>query len=157
LLRTLERETQMSCEVLDTVLDPSPAYDRGRAQYDCRTLLPLLERAAGTPERRALGVADIDLFSPIFTFVLGEAHLGGRSGIFSLHRLDPRFYGLPEDAELLWKRAEREALHETGHLLGLEHCKHPDCVMRFSASAEEVDLKPAEFCPACARLARGTS
>ncbi len=147
----------MNCEVLETVLDPGPAYDPRRAQYNCRTLLPLLGVFAENNHTRVLGVANVDLFSPIFTFVLGEAHLGGQAGLFSLHRLNPTFYGLPDDTELLWKRAERESLHETGHLLGLEHCSAPDCVMRFSASAEEVDLKPAEFCPECAVLARGMS
>jgi archaemetzincin len=146
----------MRCEVLQTVLDPGPAYDPKRAQYNCRTLLPLLGALAQENGTRVLGVADVDLFSPIFTFVLGEAQLGGQTGLFSLRRLNPGFYGLPQDTDRLWQRAEREALHETGHLLGLEHCKDPYCVMRFSASAEEVDLKPAEFCPACSEIASGT-
>ena len=43
LVNRLERETRMSCQVLDTVLDPGPSYDPKRAQYNCRTLLPLLD------------------------------------------------------------------------------------------------------------------
>jgi len=156
LIGRLEKETGMSCEVLEEVIDPDEAYEPGRAQYNCRNFLPLLDEIAMDRKCLVLGVADVDLFSPIFTFVLGEARLGGDTGLFSLHRLHASFYGLEEDDELLWARAEREALHETGHLLGLEHCKDPHCVMRFSASAEEVDLKPAEFCPACAAVARGT-
>ncbi len=153
----LEKETGMSCEVLQLVVDPHPAYDPRRAQHDCRKLLPFLDEIAAGRDCFVLGVADVDLFSPVFTFVLGEARLGGRTSLFSLHRLHPSFYGLEEDRELLWKRAEREALHETGHMLGLEHCSSPACVMRFSASVEEVDLKPAEFCPECAAVAHGTA
>ena len=150
----LQKETSMVCRILDRVLDPSVAYDSQRAQYNCRALLPLLENISMEENCRVLGVADVDLFSPIFTFVLGEARLNGRCGLFSLHRLHPSQYGLKEDHGLLRARSEREALHETGHLLGLEHCRDPNCVMQFSASAEEVDLKPAEFCSRCAAVAR---
>jgi archaemetzincin len=150
----LQKETSMVCRILDRTLDPSVAYDSARAQYNCRVLLPLLEDISREENCRILGVADVDLFSPIFTFVLGEARLNGRCGLFSLHRLHPAQYGLQEDEGLLAGRSEREALHETGHLLGLEHCRDPNCVMQFSASVEEVDLKPAEFCSRCAVFAR---
>ena len=58
-------------------------------------------------------------------------------------------YGLPDDEELLEARARREALHEVGHLLGLVHCRLPDCVMRSSTVAEEVDLKSDDLCGGC--------
>ena len=64
-------------------------------------------------------------------------------------RLRSALYGLPEDSALLEDRARKEALHELGHLMGLIHCRQPDCVMRFSAAAEEVDLKLDQFCPQC--------
>jgi archaemetzincin len=137
-------------------VDPAPAYDRERGQVDTRRLLVPLEERAVRLGTRVLGVADVDLYAAIFTFVFGEARLGGRAGLFSIHRLRPSLYGLPEDPDLLRDRARREALHETGHLLGLIHCRRADCVMRFSGSAEEVDLKPASFCTECgARLAAG--
>jgi archaemetzincin len=137
------------CAAAETVIDPSPAYDLHRGQYDCRRLFPVLEELAARSGGRVLGVADVDLFSAVFTFVFGEAKLGGAAGLISLHRLRPEEYGLPADEELLLRRAEREALHEVGHLLGLVHCRLPDCVMRFSASVEEVDLKESLFCPEC--------
>jgi len=45
-------------------------------------------------------------------------------------------------------RLEKEIMHELGHLFGLDHCMNR-CVMRFSNSVYEVDLKPLGFCEKC--------
>jgi archaemetzincin len=145
----LGERTKDPCVVSPDILDPGPAYDPIRGQFDCRRLLPALGEHLDADRSLVLGMADVDLFSAIFTFVLGEAKLGGRTGIFSLYRLHPSFYGLPEDMDLLESRARKESLHELGHLRGLIHCRSPECVMRFSAAAEEVDLKPDSYCPSC--------
>jgi archaemetzincin len=153
---SLAAATGARCVPAGTVIDPSPAYDVRRGQYDCRRLFPALEALAARSGGRVLGVADVDLFSAVFTFVFGEAKLGGSAAMISLHRLRPEEYGLPADEQLLRLRAEREALHEVGHLLGLVHCRRPECVMRFSGSVEEVDLKESLFCSACrSRLDEG--
>ena len=138
----------------DVVVDPFPAFEPGRSQYNSRELLKILATHSERLEAPVLGMTDVDLYSVIFTFVIGEAQLAGSAGIFSLHRLRPSVYGLPKDEVLLMERAKKEALHESGHLVGLVHCRHPFCVMRFCAIVEEVDLKSDELCPAClARLA----
>lgn len=156
LARFLEPLTGRPCVVRDDVVDPEPAYETTREQYDCRRLFPALEELAAGTGTRVLGVADVDLYSAIFTFVFGETKLGGSAGMVSLHRLRQEVYGLPSDEALFVERTEREALHEVGHLLGLVHCRRPDCVMRFSGSVEEVDLKPSRFCEECrGRLADG--
>lgn len=149
LAEDLARSAGLRCEISSLTLDPGSTYNPDRGQCDCRRLLPLLTVLAGRLGTRVLGVAEEDLYSPIFTFVFGEAKLGGRAGLFSLHRLRPSVYGLPNDDELLRVRVRKEALHETGHLFGLVHCRAPECVMRFSGSAEEVDLKSDRFCPRC--------
>jgi archaemetzincin len=145
----LEPLIEVPCHASPLVIDPAGAYERHRGQYDCRRLFPVLEDLVHRSQIHVLAVADVDLFSAIFTFVFGESRLGGEVAMMSLHRLRQELYGLPEDRQLLHDRAEREALHEVGHLLGLVHCKHPDCVMRFSGSVEEVDLKSSRFCPTC--------
>jgi len=149
----LARSFVCDCRVSPVALDPDFAYDAARGQHNARPLIHALEHDLEPHTRLLLGVADVDLFSPLFTYVFGEAQLGGRVGIFSLHRLHPAHYGLPEDPRVVAARARKEALHESGHLLGLVHCRYRDCAMRFSGAAEEVDLKPDRFCPACTRAA----
>jgi len=127
-------------------LDPSPAYDPARDQYDStRLLLELKARWEG----RVMGAAGLDLFIPVLTFVFGEAEMGGRAAVFSIHRLRQEFYGLPPNRDLLVERAVREMLHELGHLAGLPHCPDAACLMSPAHSVEQVDAKSAEYCPAC--------
>lgn len=148
----LSEAIDVPCRTSGSFIDPAPAYDRTRGQYDTRLLLPPLERLAHEEGSRVMGVADVDLFSAVFTFVFGETKLGGDAGVFSIHRLRPTFYGLEDDPALIMDRALKESLHETGHLLGMVHCHDASCVMKFSSAAEEVDLKRSSFCPTCQRI-----
>jgi archaemetzincin len=142
------------CRVRACALDPAEAFDRRRRQYHSTRLLAKLKEVEA--RGRVLGVADVDLFVPILTFVFGEAQLGGRAALFSARRLRQEFYGLPADERLLRERCEKEAAHELGHAHGLAHCPSYDCVMHFSNSVEQVDLKAGLFCAACdARLLSG--
>ena len=142
----------LRCEVSveSRQLSADPAYDPLRRQHHSTRLLESLEKGWGEDAGKVLGVALQDLFIPILTFVFGEAQLGGRAAIISIARLRQGFYGLPDDPALLYHRAEKEALHELGHTLGLVHCPDYGCVMRFSNSVEEVDLKGERFCTSCA-------
>lgn len=142
------------CRVFACALDPGAAFDPRRRQYHSTRLLAQLgELETGG---KVLGVADVDLFVPVLTFVFGEARLGGPTALFSARRLRQEFYGLPADERLLRERCEKEAAHELGHAHGLAHCPSYDCVMHFSNSIEQVDLKGGLFCERCdARLSSG--
>ena len=129
-----------------------PAYSPERKQYHSTRILAQLLRYADGPERKLLGVAGIDLYIPILTFVFGEAQLGRPCAVVSSYRLHQQFYGLPGDQILLYGRCEKEAVHELGHTLGLVHCPDFECVMHYSNSIEAIDLKGRDFCPGCARL-----
>ncbi len=156
----LEDDLAMTCTISPARLDVSEAYDPIRQQYhSTRILAHLVEQpndrlSSSDPllQEKILGVADVDLFIPILTFVFGEAQLGRRAAVVSVYRLRQQFYGLPEDDSLFLQRCEKEALHELGHTFGLVHCSDFDCVMHYSNSIEQVDLKSNRFCAACARL-----
>lgn len=71
-------------------------------------------------------------------FVFGVAH-PGKAAVLSTQRLD--------SLDLI----KKEAIHETGHVLGLQHCNN-ECVMQFSNSLYEAKAKPATLCERCRSL-----
>lgn len=154
LLTVPERFDAESVEV-QAKLNFQATYNATRRQYYSTQLLAQLREIAPADSVKILGVTDLDLFIPIFTFVFGEAQVKGRAALMSTHRLHQEFYGLPGDGQLLFARAEKEAIHELGHAFGLAHCRSFDCVMRFSNSIEEVDLKACNFCQLCEARLRG--
>ena len=148
--RAVRATLDVDCVIDSRRVDPAFALHETRMQYHSTELLGTL---TGTrPGEMALGIASVDLYIPILTFVFGEAALGGDAAIVSYHRLRQEFYGLPPDSDLLRDRLIKEAIHETGHTLGLTHCEDYECVMAPSHAIEWLDLKGATFCHACASL-----
>ena len=138
------------CVIVPGGIDPRDAFDARRQQYNSTLILTRLAAVPLAEGARTLGVADVDLFIPILTFVFGEAQLGGRAALFSATRLRQEYYGLPKDEVLFYERCEKEALHELGHTQGLVHCPQYACVMHYSNSVEDVDVKDASWCRDCA-------
>lgn len=136
-------------EVQDLRIDPHQSYNAKRRQFDSNQILQQLIELRIGEDYRVLGVTESDLFVPIFTFVFGLAQVGGKAALMSTCRLHQQFYGLPEDNQMFLLRCEKEAAHELGHVHGLGHCASYDCVMHFSNSIEQVDLKSATFCSSC--------
>lgn len=150
----LEREFRVEARYRSPWFDPEAAFDPSRGQYNSTQILRQLLDDPQTPAERVLGVAGVDLFTPVLTYVFGEAQLRGRAAAVSIHRLRNEMYGLPADDALLFDRLHKEAVHELGHTYGLLHCTSPECVMRASTYAEEIELKSARFCEVCAALVR---
>lgn len=147
ILAALSSRVELPCrprlDLPPIVLDPIP----GRPQFDADRLLVRLEDLADRVP--LVGVTAYDLSLPIFTHVFGRARLGGKAAVVSLARLREPAAG-QEDQAVLSRRATAEILHELGHLAGLEHCSAPDCLMRFAATIEAVDLRGLAFCASCA-------
>ncbi len=125
---------------------PDYAYEPQRNQYEAEPILQRLARSNPRAER-ILGVADLDLYAPGLNFIFGQAQIGGPAGIIGLARLHPEFWGQPTNPALLAQRTIKEAVHELGHTYGLQHCPNPACVMHFSNTLAETDLKSSQFCP----------
>jgi len=127
--------------------DLAQAYNPERKQYFSSKLLASLKKSEG--EERVVGVADVDLYVSRLNFVFGEADVGSGTTIVSLCRLRQEYYGLAPDGVLFLERATKEIVHEVGHTFGLGHCPNNKCVMHFSNSLADTDLKEAHFCDKC--------
>ena len=127
-------------------IDLNPYFDPERGQYDAVKMIQHFEHNASS---KILICTTVDIYIPIFTFVFGLAKLNGNTAIISSHRLMNKYYGLPDDKELLLARLLKEALHELGHTTGLRHCQQYNCVMASSSTAEEIDVKTNKFCSTC--------
>jgi len=139
----------MPCEIMSGALDPDFAYHRERQQYHSSEILGRMQGMVTSQTWRLLGVAAVDLYIPILTFVFGEAQIGGTCAVVSFHRLQQEFYGLPKDGDLLRDRLLKEAVHEIGHTLNLTHCDDYRCAMAPSHAVEWIDLKDSSLCSSC--------
>jgi archaemetzincin len=132
---------------------PLYALDPVRQQYNSNLILKRLLDESSPDAIKILGITDVDLFNPIFSFVFGETQFQGKCAVVSSYRLrgNPE-HTLPPGCPPLLNRLEKEVIHELGHTFGLRHCSDPDCVMKYSVGLACADRKFAFFCPACREL-----
>jgi len=111
----------------------------------------LLDNLRGYPTHadKVLAVLNEDMTVRGVNYIFGLASLGGRLAVISPVRLRETFYNRKCRYNLFLDRLVKEALHELGHTLGLNHCKNQECNMKFSSTVEEIDKKSVYFCDSC--------
>ena len=143
---TLARVFGCSVGIASTLDIPERAYHKARGQYRAVALLDALKASGIAATERVLGIVDVDLYAPELNFVFGQAEPGSGVAIISLYRLRQE---LPPDPHLFLNRAAKEAVHELGHTFGLGHCTRNKCVMHFSNTLHDTDVKEMTFCSQC--------
>jgi archaemetzincin len=125
-------------------------FDKQRKQWKSNDILQwLLDKYKPSKSSKMLALCDFDAYSGRLNFVFGEAHVDGSVSAVYLPRLRQEFYGLKPDEALFYQRIVKEAVHELGHAFGLSHCQNIKCVMHFSNSLPDTDIKTSHFCNVC--------
>jgi archaemetzincin len=138
---------------------PSGAYNAGREQYRAEDFIQQARRV-GRGEKN-IAVTPRDLYYHRRNYVFGLAYLDGEGSVISTYRLDEDDDGVgpatdggfssKDDDARFGDRVRKEVVHEIGHTMGLEHCSNNRCVMSFSPTVREVDVKEENLCGSCQR------
>ena len=129
---------------------PKAAWYAPRSRYRAEKLLDELASGTDTKPRLVLGLTAKDISTTKGEHedwgIFGLGEVGGRVCVVSTYRLSAR----GADEKLLRERLVKVAIHEAGHVMGLEHCPNPGCVMRDAeASIATVDAESDGFCDSC--------
>ncbi len=149
IVTSLKKELNIKAELGSMMPIPKDSYNSKRNQYYSTEIHNVLKATYPYHLGPILGVTEVDLYTPDFNFIFGEADPISGVGIISLGRLRQEFYGLQKDQKLFHNRVLKEAIHELGHVYGLGHCHNPACIMHFSRDLKDVDLKGSGLCDSC--------
>ena len=145
----------LPADILSPREQPDFALDRKRIQYNAGIILSAMSSSGIPGYGKIIGIIDLDIFVPIFSFCFGEARQGGDHALVSLFRLARNPDGSPPAAALFYERAAKVALHELGHLFNLFHCEEKKCLMHFSGGIQDLDQTPVYLCRYCSSFLKG--
>jgi len=142
------------CDVTvhDALPVPAESYDTDRDQYRAEEFIDLARRTGEGDTNIAITAKD--LFYRRRNYVFGLAYLDGNGSVISTYRLQTSSDGGFSNrsaSDIFADRVRKEVVHEVGHTFGLEHCDDKRCVMNFSPTVREVDIKEENLCGTCQR------
>jgi archaemetzincin len=149
LCRSLEKTFNRPVEIRYMIASLEYARDAARTQYKSPLILARLRRMKKSPREKIMAVVDVDLYSPGYDFIYGEADVHAGVATLSTNRLVFDLKETRSNLRINDERIIREATHEMGHLFGLVHCRNPKCVMRTCTCLSEVDEAVGGLCPVC--------
>lgn len=148
LLEPLQDRFGKKVRIVEPMRTRKDFYSESRRQWRSDLLLVPLSTHTLEGSRWSLGVMDDDLYTPGLNFVFGQARRGA-AGVIGLARFREEWYqGTPDEGKFQ-HRVITTALHEIGHVAGLDHCPDPACGMRFSYNVTHTDAKGSGFCQTC--------
>jgi len=149
LSQSLGKIFDSNVEIRNKISSLQYAYNAARDQYKSPLLLAYLRSIKKRRGDKIMGVVDVDLYSPGYDFVYGEADINAGVATLSINRLIYEERNIHSKTSLYMERIVREATHEIGHLYGLGHCPYQKCVMRTCTCLVEVDEAGGGLCSTC--------
>lgn len=140
-IEILSSELPIEHELLDKKEELTEMFVDDRGQYDVKGYVDLCDRIGSSRNKIVLGVTAVDLFTDRLNFVFGSARKDSWGCVISTNRLG--------EGERFDERVVKEAMHEVGHVVGHPHCSKRNCVMHFSNSLRDTDIKAGWFCSDC--------
>lgn len=119
---------------------PAEVFNPLRNQYESSMIIGRIAQEKSPDYTYAAGIVDVDIYSHGMNFIFGMADPIRKTALVSSHRLV---------GDKLNERIAKEMVHEIGHLMGLGHCRKPRCVMYFSNTLLDTDMKGPDLCDAC--------
>jgi len=119
---------------------PRVSYNPLRKQYNPEHIINEIAKLNGSSSESRIGLVDVDIYARGLNFIFGLANPLRGIALVSVYRLS---------GPQLEERIAKEVVHEMAHLLGLDHCADPGCVMYFSNTLDDTDQKSKDLCRLC--------
>lgn len=146
----LEESFGLKVDILTEKPPAKAAWHAPRGRYRAEKLLDQLNDDVSIKYRIVVGVTGKDISTTKGDHedwgIFGLGEVGGRACVLSTFRLAAR----GADETHLRERLRKVAIHEVGHVVGLEHCPREGCVMHDAESSiATVDGESGKFCESC--------
>lgn len=127
----------------------------GRMQWRTPDILEWMLGRAPEDSYAMLAVTMTDLYpDDDWNYVFGHATYTEGVGISSFARYHPSWSRQEAEGcahETVLRRSAKVVAHELGHMFGMAHCIHYECLMNGVNHIGELDAAPMHLCPVCLR------